>query len=135
MSMHNAIGAEMLQGKQGKSCIHMYMYVVCLILSWYVYKVDASFFIHIWLACYHLMFIALLPCLGCYLALWCMMGCSYVRWMLGFLIHVWVWLSFSLGWYICCFGIMMPWLYVKCMLVCVWVRIQSVEHVFNKVKM
>ena len=46
MSMHNAIGAEMLQGKQGKSRFHMYMHVVCLILSWYVHKVDASFFIH-----------------------------------------------------------------------------------------
>ena len=30
MLMHNAIGAELLQGNLGKSCIHMYMHVFVL---------------------------------------------------------------------------------------------------------
>ena len=73
MSMHNAIGAEMLQGKQGKSRFHMYMHVVCLmcmkLIPCFLYDLLAA----------TLMFIAMLPCLGCCLALRCMIGCSHVR--------------------------------------------------------
>ena len=48
----------------------------------------------------------------------CMIGFSYARWMLGFLVCVWFSFALWIDKY-ACLRIKMPWLCVKCMLVCV----------------
>ena len=92
--------------------IHSHVHACCLFnpLLVYVYEVDAFFILFmIWLA--------LLPCLSCCLVLRCMIRFH----MLGFLIRVWLFIAL---WIDMCHGMNDAMLYVRCMLVCVWVRIQ-----------